>query len=213
MITVFIAGVKEVVMKTISWVLLISMIHFIGCSSTKTYWIHHERSDYDRLNWKFKGKEGKMVLKNGDVIIQEDINIGLDSTSWIEMRDSLYFGAPGRSPIIKGTIATSEIEKFTFMNHSNGNSAGFGYGFLTGAVIGTVFFVNLIEEEKPIEEGYEAVAILYGIVVIAGFGLFGGILGLPIGYAIGGRMNIFSLRCQLIQLLIVVKGRNNLVYI
>ena len=103
--------------QTISWVLLFSMIHFIACSAAKTYWIHHDRSTYDMLSEKINKKKGKMVLKNGEVIKEEDINIGLDSTSWIEMREPLFVGAPGRPPI-KRTIATSEIEKFAIINHN-----------------------------------------------------------------------------------------------
>jgi hypothetical protein len=79
-------GVKEVVMKTISWVLLISMI-FYCCACT--HMINHTQSDYDKLNEKLDGEKASITLINDKVIVGENITTGLDSTSWIE---SAYSG-------------------------------------------------------------------------------------------------------------------------
>ena len=62
---------------------------FCSCSFTSAYKFYHTKSDYDRMNAELNGREGNIILKNGDVIILPDIHIEPDSTSWPEKPESL----------------------------------------------------------------------------------------------------------------------------
>ncbi len=64
-------------MKTISFILIISMIHFISCSSTYTF--SHSKSAYDELNEELEGERGEITLMNDTVIVGENIEIWVDS--------------------------------------------------------------------------------------------------------------------------------------
>ena len=69
-------------MKTISFLFIISMIHFISCSST--YTISHSKSEYDELNEELEGERGEITLMNDTVIVGESIEIWVDSLSCVE---------------------------------------------------------------------------------------------------------------------------------
>ena len=159
-------------MKSISSILIISMLIFIGCSATSTYFIKHDQSDYNELNEKLKGEKGKMVLMNGDIIVGEDINIGIDSTSWIE-----------RGPLTK-SVATLEINYFTFINRGNGASAGAGYGFWAGAAAGLV--LGITQRDQPGFKGAGEIGAVVLIFTVPLGGVAGAIIGLPIGFIVGG---------------------------
>jgi len=138
--------------------------------------IRHE-SDYERLNEKLKSEKGKTILtlRNADVIVAENIEIGVDSTSWYEEHDSR-----------KKTIKTSEIEKFTFTNHEKGCTAGKWYGFSTIVALIAVGYLNNQEKRDRDQDYAKFSAIMLPFSVIV-FGLLGFWLGGLIGYAIGGK--------------------------
>ena len=95
-------------MKTISWLLLISMINFISCSST--YLVNNYKA-YDELNRNLAGKRAWIKFKNDDSIITKDVNVGVDSTYWNELKLVRNRGVIKKTERI---VPTSEIKKEIF---------------------------------------------------------------------------------------------------
>ena len=69
-------------MKTISSILIITLINFIACSSMQL--INHDPVTYNELNEKIEGKECTIRLRNGSEIVGENPEILADSLSWTE---------------------------------------------------------------------------------------------------------------------------------
>lgn len=130
---------------------------------------------FDDINKAAAGKPASMTLTNGRVLSGKGLEVAIDSTFWLD-------SVTGR----KQSIATSEVGKVVIKKRGRGALEGLGIGILTGAVTGAVIgfasgdddpktvFLPLTAEEK---------ALGGGIVL----GAAGGLLGLPIGAAVGSK--------------------------
>ena len=151
-------------MKTISLILLISMI-FYCCTST--HMIHRDQSNFDELSKELEGKEFSLTLINGEVHIGNDITVDKHTASWIEYSN-------------KYIAPTLEVKKITVMSSFLGMKRGMVYGFLIGASSGAIFGIMVISEMKASSEYYENREALLGTFVALG-GIAGAIIGLPLG--------------------------------
>lgn len=130
---------------------------------------------FDDINKAAAGKLASMTLTNGQVLSGKGLQMAMDSTFWLDK-------ATGR----KQSIATSEIGKVVIKKRGRGALEGLGIGILTGAVTGALIgfasgdddpktvFLPLTAEEKALGGG----------IVLGGAG---GLLGLPIGAAVGSK--------------------------
>jgi len=71
-------------------------------------------------------KECKITLTNGDVYVGENIEIGLDFTSWYELNEK-------NKKIVK---SKSEIHKIMYIDRSSAMEKGFAFGLLIGGGLG-----------------------------------------------------------------------------
>jgi hypothetical protein len=171
----YLPGVKEVVMKTISSILLFSMI-FYCCSST--HMIMHEQSAYDELNDELRAEKGQITLMDNAVIIGENIVVGIDSTSWISNRisEDSIIGIPTQQA--EHCISTSEIRSIVFKDNSQGAWEAFGFGS-----IGGIFALIIAASGGYVGKGPASGPEIIGAITITA--LAGGIIGTPIGGLIG----------------------------
>ena len=147
-------------MKTISLILLISMIHFISCSST--YKISHTKSAYDKLNKELEGERAEITLMNDTVIVGENITIGIDSSSWIE--------STKQNTVIKTQIIwslpTSEIKEIAYTNNGMGAAKGAIYGVLCAggswAIAESVPFSRI--KDNSVGKAFVTCIIMYSII-------------------------------------------------
>lgn len=160
-------------MKTISFILIISIIHFISCSST--YTISHSKSAYDELNEELEGERGEIILTNGDLVVGKNIKIWVDSLSCVESNSEA-----------KMFIPTLDIKKIAITNHWRGAWDGFRYGALIGGVTGLIVGIAAGLPFDPEEDGGGWGGAKIGTLgLIFGIGINAGLIGLPIGAIIG----------------------------
>ena len=169
-------------MKSISWILLISMI-FYCC--TATHMIKHDQSAYDELNRKVEGEKAKITLMNDDVIVGENIFMEVDSTSWVEVEKRKTYSLFRKRHEFdeKWSVPTLDIKKIDVGGNSGqGALGGLYYGFLIGASLGAIFGLILIagtDSDQSIGGG----AVLFTSAL---GGIAGAIVGLPLGLLAGG---------------------------
>jgi len=125
--------------------------------------IVRNQAAYDELNEKVEGKEGKITLKDENVIVTENINIGIDSTYCVNR-----------------VVPTSEVKTISLKYHGKGAWQGFKHGVLIGGTTGLIFGVAGVDwvygESMTISQVLEKV--INGIIA---FGQIGGLIGLSIG--------------------------------
>jgi len=68
-------------MKTISWMLMFSMVFYCCYDS---YTILHNQADYSELNETLDDEKALITLINDTVIVGENVNVELDSIYWFE---------------------------------------------------------------------------------------------------------------------------------
>jgi phosphopantetheine adenylyltransferase len=74
--------------------------------------INYDQSVYDELNGKVEGEKVEITLLNGDVIVGENIIIGVDSTSWVEEREIRDFRTyKTRIEFVKRSVSTWNIKQ------------------------------------------------------------------------------------------------------
>jgi hypothetical protein len=160
---------KEVVMKTISWILLFSLI-FYCC--TPTYTIRHNPSDYLKLNQALDEKKASITLINDTVIVGENVYVGLDSTSWLERAST------GESTTAR-TVPTWAVKHVEFRSPLEGAAI---YVILGALIIGAslIFYYNAKEENSG-SEAWAAYLIAYLGGICGAIFLIGGIGGSLVG--------------------------------
>ena len=93
-------------MKTICWILIISMFLCSSCSST--HFVGREQFSYDEANNKLEGKKGTITLTYGQKTNGEIISVTSDSTSWFEEKEEIII----ISKRVGGVIDMEEREKY-----------------------------------------------------------------------------------------------------
>ena len=152
-------------MKTISWLLIMSMFLSAACSSTR--FVEPTEPSYDEVNEKFQGKKATITLMDNQKQKGQNAHVTPDSTSWLDLGIGL-----------RQTIATSEVKKIVVINHGTGALKGLRSGAIVGSCIG------LLAAIQPSEGDYEGgVKLLFVVTPILGFSL----LGLLIGAGLGAR--------------------------
>ena len=139
-------------------ILLYSLLIFLS-SCTSTYYINP--SGYDELNKRLrKGWELSIVHDSTyQNITIDEINIGIDSTTYIE---SLF----KREKV----ILTSSIIEVRDTYHSVGALQGLGLGFLSGSLIGAILAKNF--DGSDLE--YVVYSSFYGMLAGGIYGLIRG---------------------------------------
>lgn len=150
------------------------ILSFLGCVSSR----HVENNPgYGYAIVNVRSQTGKAYIRLADGKKMKAFNIYMqsDSTSWTD---------PGTGNIM--TIATQRIYSVSFKNRGRGALEGLGIGFLVGVVWGTVAGYALGDDPPNIL--YDRMSAgEKSIILGVGLGLFGGVIGLPIGAAIGSR--------------------------
>ncbi len=156
-------------MKAQFFILLALTAFIFACMHTR----HVAAREYDGVNEALKGKKVKIMLAEGRGFTGRDVQIAQDSTFW---RESKLGG--------RLSIATSEINYLVLTNRARGAADGFWMGFLIAGGIGLGGrLLNSGEggylrfSDDPFEDAL-ATAFFAGT-------LYGLVLGLPIGAAVG----------------------------
>ena len=159
-------------MKRQTFILLIS-VATVGCLST--HYITHDQTGYDQMNIILIDKKGIITLTNDDVFRGNEINIGTDSTSGVEIERSRGVVTERKQWL----IATSDIKKIAIKDHIMGGLIGFGTGFALGAAAGIALTGPLAEwnGDKATTGDYFITAGVAGLMVGITFGLPGLIIG------------------------------------
>lgn len=156
-------------MKT-RYIVIISAIIFVSnCTHIRRPFL------FDDINKAGIGKKVGITLTNGCVFNGKSIQITHDSTSWLDSNT-------------KNTqsIATSQIKSTVLKKSGRGALEGLGLGILSGAITGALIgFVSGDDDPQTVFLPYtaEEKAVGYGVVL----GAAGGLLGLPIGAAVGSK--------------------------
>ena len=151
-------------MKTISWIILISMFNFVSCTSS--YMIKHKK-DYDELNRKLEGKKVLLTLKNNEVITAENAIIGIDSSSWYKFEGDKQYRLEAND---RNLITTSEIRKITIKNRINSAFGGLFAGLILGFGGSCMFYRLGVDFGLSYKDA------------IIGFGFMGALLGALAGH-------------------------------
>ena len=155
-------------MKTIYWILIISMVFCLGCSSIR--FVGYDEPSCAELNKQLVGEKARITLKNGEVIKGENISVTPDSTFWVESELKR-----------KQTVSTSDVMEISIKNHSQSARAGLFFGLLGGCATGALIHQSRGSEGVPIAIGFTAEQK----AVIGKFILgLGGLLGWKIGRSI-----------------------------
>ena len=158
-------------MKTMQATLLLLIVCFLGCSSTHRLRPAHE-ADFASLNNRAFLKKVMVTFVDGRKIKVANLRMTSDSTYWnnpqIKQQPSPTYMA----------VATSQIKEVRFIRRGRGAVDGMGFGLPLGLIYG-------------VSQAGEACAnclipISAGEIVL-GLGIFGAILGAPVGAIIGHR--------------------------
>ncbi len=171
-------------MKTISLILLISMI-FYCCTSTHVRM--HDPSTYVELNRKVEGEKAKITLVNDHVFVGENIFMGVDSTSFIVVEQWNTYSYVREWDEIGEiwSVPALDVKKIDVVSRVQGAKGGLNYGFLFGASLGTIFGIIMISDITEGSKYYDYKAnIFVGSVALGG--IAGAIVGLPFGLLAGG---------------------------
>lgn len=156
-----------------SGILVLFALILWGCTHTHHLSRAKNPDELKQINRLGTGKEGKMILNQGEMITAQDIHVRADQTYFLNVNS-------GR----KDSITTSEIREFHFKRSGQGALEGLGIGLLFGATTGVV--AGFLSGDDP--PGWFAMTAeekATGLGILGGIG--GGILGLPIGAATGSR--------------------------
>jgi len=125
-----------------------------GCTHTRRV----STAEFDAVNKAIKGKQARIKLTNGNVIVGRKIQFAQDSTLWTDPETCR-----------KRAISTSEINYIFFQKRWRGALYGFAIGFLIGGLIGTKDCDGcLIDPPAEIFGGFTAV--VFGLPIGTGAG-------------------------------------------
>ena len=137
------------------------------CSCSSTYHVTHDLSSYEKLNQEIGVGEVTMVNRNGEMITAAEIKVSLDSIRWIDSGSG------------KLSVSTTKIQEIVHQNSWKGAKDGFRIGFVVGAVVGVAGALTNDIEIKSLPP-----IVSTGMIGLLG-GLGYGIIGLPVGAALG----------------------------
>ena len=153
-------------MKTISYLLLFALICF---SCTSINMIKYDQLTYDDLNEELDSEFVTIIKTNQEVIKGYDIRVSQDSTTWRNSEQN------------KMSVPTTEIKEIIFESTWDGAVDGFNYGFLAGAGAG---ILGVLVKGDGDGKTYSS-PVLASALIGLGWGLGFGLIGLPVGTAIG----------------------------
>jgi hypothetical protein len=167
-------------MKTISWILLLSMILY-SCSST--YTISHTQSDYLELNETLDEEEVLITLINDTVIVGENVRVELDSTSWFEP-------AYTAESTTTRTVPTWAVNHVEIRDGWKGFQMWWGVSTWIIGIPAAIIWYNSWKESDDYDEQGRGIALLaamgigsaVGLVVGIPFGIIGSQRGIPERY-------------------------------
>jgi hypothetical protein len=140
-------------------------------------------SAYDELNENVREERVDITLLNDKVVVADSLYIKSDSASWTEVqkrRQRGYRQDKRWHEVKKWTVSTSKIKKIEVGgNRMQGTLGGIFYGFLAGASFGLIGGLTETGDESGFfnPEPEESAAMV---------GVLGAIIGLPIGFLVGG---------------------------
>jgi hypothetical protein len=153
-------------MKTFAYSLLFSMICF---HCTSVILIKYDQSTYAELNEELDSEDVTIIKTNQEVIKGYDIKLSQDSTMWRDSQQNKIFDP------------TREIKEIIFESAWDGAEDGFTYGFLIGAGVG---ILGVLGNTDDGDKSYSSPGLATALIGI-GWGLGFGLIGLPVGAAIG----------------------------
>lgn len=146
----------------------------LACSHTYVFDKAFPLESLKKINDRTKGKKGIIQTSDGRKHNANEINVALDSTSWLETKTNSY-----------RTRSNSELSKIVVKDHGKGAVEGLGFGFLSGFAGGFAF--GYLASSESGFFGREGGATIAGTAL----GLLGGFFGLIIG-SVSGDQNTFK---------------------
>ena len=158
-------------MKAVIVISLMLTPTLMGCAHNYTV-RPTEPEDYTSLNQRALQKQAIVTLMDGRTVPADKLRFAPDSTSWID---------PNTRKVM--TVRTTGVSNIRFVRRGKGALQGFGIGLLGGAVGGAIIGIAISDEsaDAPFTPG--AAPFTVGIF----FGGVGGLIGIPIGAAIGSK--------------------------
>jgi hypothetical protein len=141
-------------MKTISWMLLFSLVFYCCYDS---YTILHEQADYLELNETLDEGKALITLINDTVIVGKNVSVELDSTSWVEPAYT------GESTTTR-TVPTWAVRQVEIRSSWKGFVFGWAIGYIIVAVSAFIIIYDPESNEKGQGFGAILVANLYGLI-------------------------------------------------
>ena len=159
-------------MKTICWLLIMSMFLSAACSSTR--FIEPTEPSYDEVNKKLEGKKATITLMDNQERKGQNAHVTPDSTSWLDMGSGL-----------QQTIPTSEVNQIVVINRRKNTLNGLLWGSIAGASLFLLYVVIISasdddDEKRTFSEGFitrEDMTRLTLAAMIPTFGLAGLLIG------------------------------------
>lgn len=143
------------------------IVIFFGCSHTSN--VRTDSTRFVELQRQAKNKQADVTLRDSQYYLNAQlVQLTPDSTSWVLQNGEVM------------NVPTREISEIRFVNRSKGALEGLGLGLLGGVLTGAV--IGLAGGEGAIFSKEEA-----AIVGAVYFGGIGGLLGIPIGAAVGSK--------------------------
>jgi hypothetical protein len=134
--------------------------------------IRREQAAYDELNKKLKYKSCDITLNNNKVYKGRDINIGIDTSSWVESyARGTYVTAKERR------LATSKVKYISLPDYSFGMIPGLFAGILVGAGVGYMISSNKSRSSSAGSFNIDLSPVLFPV----SGALIGGMIGIGIG--------------------------------
>ncbi len=153
-------------MKTFSFILLFSTF-FFSCTTMKL--VNTDQINFYDLNAKHESDDVTIIKKNQEIIKGHDLKVTQDSTTLNGSTQNKLF------------IPTGQIKEIIFKDSWDGAVDGFTYGFLTGAGTG---IIAVLAKDEGGNKG-DTFPILASVIIGTAWGLAFGLVGLPVGAAIG----------------------------
>ena len=128
---------------------------------TSTHMRMHDQSAYDELHGLVEGETAKIVLMNDDVILGENIFMGVDSTSLVVVEQWKTYSYVREWDEIGEicSIPTSDVKKIDIVSRGQGALGGLYYGFIVGASLGAIFGIIIISGGDDAGGRYDLPAI------------------------------------------------------
>jgi hypothetical protein len=169
-------------MRTICWLLIITIFLSAACSSTR--FIEPTEPSYGEVNKKLEGKKATITLMDNQERKGRNAHVTPDSTSWLDMGSGL-----------RQTIPTPEVKQIVVINRRKNTLNGLLWGSIAGASLGLLYVVIVSasddDEKRTLSEGLFTRQNMKGFTLAAMITTFG-LTGLLIG-AVGGSSETYVL--------------------